>query len=329
MKIFTKTRTIALLVFLIVISALEASPTKFKKGLTIKNVNQMHNGLVLYTSLVERDMYVLNDQGDVVLRFQNPDTSLHIGEVVQPLDNGNLLTHMRTDADISSYRRLVELDQTGAIVWEYFDSTYHSLNHDFQRLPNGNTIFLAGVDRIASNVANRVIKDDYIVEVSPDGEILWEWSTASHYSQLELSAETRQIIYDGDIIPNNDPGDVFHTNSIQELPPNPYAEIDSRFSPGNILVSQRNTNMVFIIDKETGDIVWTLAKNTLGQHNARMIMPGLPGHGNITVFDNGGWAGYPREYRFFSRVLEINPLAQAVVWSYDATDSKKPKRSFF
>ncbi|WP_438037357.1 hypothetical protein [Sorangium sp. So ce204] len=30
----------------------------------------------------------------------------------------------------------------------------------------------------------------------------------------------------------------------------------------------------------------------IGQHHAHLIPRGLPGEGNLLVFDNGGWAGY-------------------------------------
>jgi hypothetical protein len=33
----------------------------------------------------------------------------------------------------------------------------------------------------------------------------------------------------------------------------------------------------------------------VGQHDAHLIAPGLPGAGNLLVFDNQGEAGYPRE----------------------------------
>ena len=81
-----------------------------------------------------------------------------------------------------------------------------------------------------------------------------------------------------------------------------------------------------IIDRETGKIVWRIgpdySKDTevgqklgqiIGMHNAHMIPQGLPGEGNILVFDNGGYAGYgllgiPARYlRFYSRVIEFNP----------------------
>ena len=58
-----------------------------------------------------------------------------------------------------------------------------------------------------------------------------------------------------------------------------------------------------------------------------MIPRGLPGEGNILVFDNGGWAGYgapnpgaahgvKAAQRDYSRVLEIDPVSLKVVWQY-------------
>ena len=58
-----------------------------------------------------------------------------------------------------------------------------------------------------------------------------------------------------------------------------------------------------------------------------MIPRGLPGEGNILIFDNGGWAGYgapnpgsPTGFhnalRDYSRVLEIDPTTLEIVWSY-------------
>jgi hypothetical protein len=58
-----------------------------------------------------------------------------------------------------------------------------------------------------------------------------------------------------------------------------------------------------------------------------MIPRGLPGEGNILVFDNGGSAGYgasnpgapsgiDNARRDFSRVLEFNPVTLEVIWQY-------------
>ena len=65
----------------------------------------------------------------------------------------------------------------------------------------------------------------------------------------------------------------------------------------------------------------------IGQHHCHMIPKGLPGEGNILVFDNGGWAGYglpdrmskdgtKTDKRDYSRVIEIDPITLKVVWEY-------------
>ena len=68
----------------------------------------------------------------------------------------------------------------------------------------------------------------------------------------------------------------------------------------------------------------------IGQHHVHMIPRGLPGEGNILIFDNGGWAGYgspsrtskdgtKADLRDHSRVLELDPVTLKVVWEFDAS----------
>ncbi|WP_320958457.1 thioredoxin domain-containing protein, partial [Enterocloster asparagiformis] len=63
----------------------------------------------------------------------------------------------------------------------------------------------------------------------------------------------------------------------------------------------------------------------IGQHHFHMIPKGLPGEGNLMVFDNGGWGGYgvpnpaapigaKNAHRDYSRVLEFNPITLEIVW---------------
>jgi len=114
------------------------------------------------------------------------------------------------------------------------------------------------------------------------------------------------------------PADVFHTNNIQYIPPNPAADSNAAFSTGNILVDQRNTNLIFVIDYATGNIVWQIANLTVGQHHARMIPTGLPGAGHILIYNNGGVAGYPPVTRLNSGIFEYDPIGGSVVWQYNA-----------
>jgi len=127
-------------------------------------------------------------------------------------------------------------------------------------------------------------------------------------------------------------------NSMSTLGDNIWYSINpinySYFNPQNIIICTRNTNSIAIICKETGDIVWRIGPdyskktnygNKLGQligpHHAHMIPKGLPGEGNILVFDNGGLAGYgyfgmPGNFRLWSRVIEFNPVNFDIVWQY-------------
>jgi hypothetical protein len=65
----------------------------------------------------------------------------------------------------------------------------------------------------------------------------------------------------------------------------------------------------------------------IGQHHAHLIPKGLPGEGNLLVFDNGGSSGYgapspiaPQGVnilaRATSRVLEVDPVTMKRVWAY-------------
>jgi hypothetical protein len=39
-------------------------------------------------------------------------------------------------------------------------------------------------------------------------------------------------------------------------------------------------------------------------------------NGNILIYDNGGQAGYPPKCRFYTRLLEINPITGETVYEY-------------
>jgi hypothetical protein len=131
-----------------------------------------------------------------------------------------------------------------------------------------------------------------------------------------------------------------HTNSMSALGPNRwYDSGDKRFHPDNIIWDGRITNITAITDKISGKIVWQIGPDfdtspelrklgwIIGQHHAHMIPRGLPGEGNILIYDNGGWAGYGapnpgaptgmhNAQRDCSRVLEIDPLTLKIIWQY-------------
>ena len=258
--------------------------------------------------------------GTVVRSWRNPLPNWAFAELVKPLSYGHILA-MVYDRATAGYgprdKKLVELDWDGNVVWE-FDARPRGfqLHHDFERLENGRTLVIAQKERLVPSINLAPILDDNIWEVNREGLAVWQWSAAAHFNQMGFTAQQRSYIAN---LPGRAPYAVFHMNSIQTLPPNQWEATDPRFKTGNILVSLRDTNLVFIIDKATKAIVWRYS-GAIGQHHPRMIPQGLPGAGNILLFDNGGSSGAPPVFRGHSRVFELNPVTLATEWEYDCTE---------
>ena len=300
----------------------EGSTWKNPTGTTIYNSDKTFNGYTIYTdfqTIRKNEVWLIDMQGNIVHSWKGKDVDLRY--YAEPLSNGNLLVLARQIGQ-SRLGGVVELDWDGNTVWKYFVDA-EDTHHDIERLENGNTLLLSYELRLIPKISPKIGKDDFIIEVNPEGEIVWEWYTSEHFDEFGFSADAKELIAEHG-------GDWSHTNSIQSLPDNSLG--DTRFRKGNILVSQRHTNIIFIIDKDSGQIVWKIDPDenlTIGQHDAKMIEEGFSGAGNILVFDNGGIAGYPQQYRSYSRVIEIDPVSKEVVWEYTATKSGLPRETFF
>ena len=296
-----------------------------------------------------------------------------VGIPAKLLPNGHLLGFRAVRRDGTIHQEmdaLVELDWDGREVWSWHqwgrDARGRSIcrgHHDFQReglpeacyaprtapLPaDGKTLVLvhSNVDR--PEIAPWILEDDVILEVNSEGAILWEWHASDHFEEFGFDTPARQALQTIQVFVPPDAltleagiTDWLHTNTISSLGPNKWWDQgDERFNPENILASSRNANILWIIEKSTGNIVWKVGPDYglgrpegrlgqfIGQHHPHMIAKGLPGAGNILVFDNGGLAGYgrmfeifgrpffPNKARTFSRVVEFNPVTLDIAWEY-------------
>jgi hypothetical protein len=224
-------------------------------------------------------------------------------------------------------------------------------HHDWRRLPNGNTLVLANLVHSVKGFAAPQVLDDVIYEVSKQGDIVWKWVASEHLEEFGFSPASLKLVKDG-YSPRGKaaPFDYLHINNMSVLGPNRWFDAgDQRFNPENILIDSREANFIVILDKKTGKVVWNLGPDypaqvrgprvlprpvdqIVGQHDAHLIEPGLPGAGNILVFDNQGEAGYPRVsvgVQPRSRVLEIDPVKKQIVWEYTGGDSNGPEWSFY
>ncbi len=194
-------------------------------------------------------------------------------------------------AVIGTDNLIKEYTWDGELAWHYqLPDAHYFPHHDLVRLRNDHYLVLIHDGHSLA---------DSLYEVDRSGEVVWKWSFEDHVEAFASWDPT-----------STDPS---HANSINELPPNRWFDSgDARFRPGNILVSARTLNTVFIIDKASGEVVWSYANGLEAQHEALMLKRGLRGAGLIMVFNNGH---SPRDLRR-SKVLAINPVANKVVWQY-------------
>lgn len=258
---------------------------------------------------------------------------------------------------------LVQVDWDGKVVWEFKKNEYIEdpdnepqwmarQHHDYQREGNpvgyyvpgmeakadsGNTLILCHHDVVDPNISLHTLISDRIIEVDWEGNILWDWRVHEHFDELGFDEVAKNILYRNPNIVSIGEGDWMHINSMSVLGPNKWYDAgDERFHPDNIIWDGRETNIIAITDKKTGKLVWKLGPDystgkakeigqIVGQHHAHMIPKGLPGEGNILIYDNGGWAGYgapnpatptgnKNAIRDYSRVIEIDPVSMEIVW---------------
>jgi hypothetical protein len=128
---------------------------------------------------------------------------------------------------------------------------------------------------------------DHLIEVDADGNQVWDWHAYEH-----LDLET-------DIITPGEPRHEWsHGNTIVPL------------EGDRVLVSFRNISTVMIIDKASGNITWKVGWDVISRQHDPSLLP----NGNILIFDNG--ERRKDDVRIFSRVIELDPNTNQIVWEY-------------
>ena len=234
-----------------------------------------------------------------------------------------------------------KVESDGTVVWDFRYNTEGVLSHhDVKTLPNGNALLIAWESKTRSeciaagrnpgHVGNEGLAPDHIIEVQPtgptSGEIVWAWHVWDHFIQdYDASKDNYGVVGDHpELVDINyvtsSGSDLMHTDSI-----------DYNEQYDQILISVHNYNEIWVIDHSTtteeaaghtggnsgkgGDLLYRWGnpqaygrgtasdEKLFSQHDASWIKPGLPGAGDILIFNNG--ANRPGSH--YSTVDEIVP----------------------
>ncbi len=244
-----------------------------------------------------------------------PDDSppLAIGAL---LDDGSVLAWEK-------HHHLLKLDWDSSLLWKSDLRVHHEIAF------TSDSTMLVPTKEVHSYL-ERQVEFDVLLELSAEGEVVWRWSTHEHFEELKALHKKIPLDLNADQVARKKRRgpqpfkkksafgghyDYYHMNSIQELPPTPLGTRDSRFQAGNLLISLRNVHLILVLERETGQIVWSWGPRNL----ERQHMPRLLANGNVLVFDNG------KTRRAYSRVIELDPVKNKIVWEYRAD----PPHSFF
>ena len=280
-----------------------------KHSVTYYDPKKTYDGYTIIDPMGGKDAYLIDMKGRFVHHWEFAYIPI-LHSVLLP--NGNLLRPMQRDRgeDIFGESDLpviaghggenAEVDWDGNLVWKWED-IYQ--NHTITRLSNGNTLILRFahvpqeiIPQVPGGLAGTGVTPkgevymwaDDLQEITPDGEIAWEWK---HYEHMKTE--------EWPICPLCARSEWTHANSIIEMP------------DGNIMMCCRHLSRIFLIEKKTGDIIWRWGEGELAHPHD----PTLVGNGNILLYDNGGHRQDGSKISW-SRALEINLKTGKIEWEY-------------
>ena len=270
-------------------------------GVILHHASAVAPGANLYTN--DEDAVLLIDaEGTLLRRWELPGRE-HC-EHAELLSSGRLAVLCEREA-------LVILETDGSVALE----VPGNVHHDVAELEDGSLVM--PVRDEARRYRGRAVIFDSILQISPDGGTSTLWSS---YDQLET---LRGIHARGELETLPSPRilahylwrwlrgkginrhDYYHLNAVKVLGKTTLGQRDGRFRAGNLLISLRNADTIAILDRESLEPVWHWGEGVLELPHDPTWLP----EGRLLVFDNGTRRGY-------SRVLEVDPETEEIVWRY-------------
>jgi len=214
-------------------------------------------------------------------------TRWHLGEVAEVVGAATVYAaaQLRPDGSVLFNRNesIYIVDELGdeVLVLDPRMVGVQGMHHDVVELDNGNFLTLAFTFRDIEYPDLGVVRvaGDLIIEVTPDGDVVWEWDAFDH-----LDPQRRRPGFEGMIV-DRETGegahDWTHSNGIVYEP-----------ATDSVLLSIRHQDWLVRIDRQTGAVLWrfgdggdfTLADGTWPYHQHS---PQWQADDTLLLYDNG------------------------------------------
>jgi hypothetical protein len=297
-----------------------------RRGLGLRGVDEhrVSPGYVLYSPLTSNTAHLVSTTGEEVHRWSLPHRA---GRHARILPDGTLAYNgVHPDAPKlfpmwAKYRGgvMMQLDQNGKILRQYSDPYAH---HDQNHLQDGTILYttlepLSAAEAVrvhggipGSEAPGGIVYADCIKLVQP-----WSKSNTSSSADFEGSGTGgAKLSWSWRAIDHLD-CEAFAAHSHYPREHWPLINSVAFDSDGNIIASSRNASSVFVISRQTGEVLWHLTAPTVAQqHCAHQITPS----GDILILDNGVFR--PGISVPFSRAIIVS-REKEVKWEYKDTST--------
>ena len=292
-------------------------------------------GYTLFTGSFNSDVFLLDPLGRVVHFWHMTDSVSH----AKLLDNGSLLVSMSPGiVEFDPRGKIIWQYNIGGLHHDFLKMPNGNVTLLVQGNKTREQAIAAGAN--PEFVNERGIQYDYLIEVRPaganGGEAVWEWSAWDHlvqdfdpskenYGAVAERPELIDLNFLLETVSESRSEGLYNWTHINSIDYNP--ELDQ------IMLSPRHFSELWIIDRSAtteeargsgggnsgmgGDLLYRWGnprayghgdaadQRLFWQHQPHWIAPGLPGAGNILLFNNGNeFHGYER---FYSSIDELVP----------------------
>lgn len=292
-------------------------PAPDRSGVVFNDPQRAHAGINFYVSGHAPEALLVDMEGNVLHRWrrefrdsfpdravseEKPDTGFWRRAVL--FENGDLLA-------IHEGLGILKLDRDSRLLW----ARPYQVHHDLEVLSSGEILALTREARIDPRVSPKApILEDFVSFLDADGNEnrrislldCYENGSADHDWRSAARTfwhkeRTRGLA--------DNPGDIFHTNSLHLLDGR-LADRSPAFARGNLLLSMCHLDTILVVDPRGEEVVWSLGGIFALQHD-----PTILGDGSLMLFDNNWMPGR-------SRVVALDPLSGETVWEYRGSEER-------
>ena len=207
---------------------------------------------------------------------------------------------------------LVNIDKCSKLIWMSDYPFHHSIETDhkgnywstFLKYPG---LVTNGSDENIGLETN-IFRDDFIANISKDGQILFEKSLMQIFIENNLG----HLIFPGEAIPSFDP---FHVNDVE-----PVLKNTKFFKKGDLFISLRNNSTVFQYRPSTNEIIWIKKYPWVYQHDVDII-----NDTQISIFNN-------KNLQHYARIVGDKPkqmFNDVNIYDFEKDEVTSPYKNYF